>query len=141
MWQTQYHDGVERALPLLTRMLMLPLPFHAATASGACTLRASSVCLLVSRPREAASASLHVYNQTLPEQQLMRNKPKITQAQHIHSGKRGGSISAQLQNDWEGLRSICHLCDYWRHYAENLLAWWNTCTFDDKREDGQECCT
>ena len=45
-------------LPLLTRMLMLPLPFHAATARGACTLRASSVCLLVSKPKEAASASL-----------------------------------------------------------------------------------
>lgn len=47
-------------LPLLTSTFRLPFPFHAATASGACTLKAPSVCLLVSRPSDAASASLHV---------------------------------------------------------------------------------
>lgn len=51
---------------------MLPLPFQAATARGACTLSASSVCLLVSNPKDAASASLQ------PTKQLVILQHKVT---------------------------------------------------------------
>ena len=88
VWQTQCCDRVDRAVPLLTRMLMLPLPFHAATASGACTLRASSVCLLVSKPREAASASLQIHKQSLPMEQL--KWIKRPQSQHNDGGESRG---------------------------------------------------
>lgn len=46
-------------VPLLARTLRLALPIHAVTARGAHTLKAPSVCLLLSKPKAAASASLH----------------------------------------------------------------------------------